>query len=598
MSQVSLTIDNKEVSVKPGTTILEAARSVGIDIPTLCHHRALVPVGACRVCVVEVEGQRTLQASCVFPVTAGMNVQTESPRVVQARKFILDMLFSERNHFCPFCETSGDCELQNLGYRYGLDHWVYQTYTKAFPVDASRQYFLMDHNRCVLCGRCIRACSEIAANHTLGLRQRGAKSMINADTNTPFGGSTCISCGTCLQVCPTGAIFDSRSSFMGREAQSEVVKSTCSQCSVGCGIELITRGGNLLRVRGDWEGEVNKGAICKHGRFEPLNEGRNRLLNPMIRRKGKLQPVSWSEALQAVAKRLEATEAKAVGVLTSSNATNEALFLLEKLFCKELKVNNVGLLNEAAPKLAGQRRGMLNDLVQSDLILVVGVDPAKDQPVSSFFVKRAVDKGARLIVVDSEQNGLVPFAFMNVEMKNIQKAVEIAERAENPFVLYGAGMTEDAAKVLNKLQKKAAFAAIEPGVNTRAAVAFGFNNGFKPASSKTLYVLMGEADGSGEKALQSIDKKGFVVVQASYVSPLIERADVVLPTAIWSERTGSLTNTEGRVLKANRAVDPEGDAKPDWEILSLLAGQLGKSLPTSFDDLSARASNELKRKEI
>lgn len=220
MAKIRVIINGREVLAPLGVTVLQAAQLEGIDIPTLCHHRALMPIGACRICVVEIKGQRNLQAACAFPISEGMEIETESPRVVSARKLILDMLFSERNHYCPFCEISGDCELQNLGYRYGIDHWVYPTYTKGFPVDATRKYFVMEQNRCVLCQRCARACGELVANHTLGLRERGAESMIHADANMPFGESTCISCGTCMQVCPTGSLVDRRSSFMGRGDQS------------------------------------------------------------------------------------------------------------------------------------------------------------------------------------------------------------------------------------------------------------------------------------------------------------------------------------------------------------------------------------------
>lgn len=205
MTMVTISMNGQEVSAPSGSTILQAAKLAGIDIPTLCHHQALVPVGACRICLVEVAGQRSLQTACTFPINSGMQVQTESPRVVSARKLVLDLLFSERNHYCMYCEMSGDCELQNLGYRYGIDHWVYPAYTKPFPVDATHKYILMEHNRCVLCWRCMRACGELVANHTLGLRQRGAETMIHADMNLPFGESSCVSCGTCRQVCPTGA---------------------------------------------------------------------------------------------------------------------------------------------------------------------------------------------------------------------------------------------------------------------------------------------------------------------------------------------------------------------------------------------------------
>jgi len=590
MTMVNININGQKVSAPAGSTILQAAKQVGIDIPTLCDHPALIPVGACRICVVEVKGQRTLITACTFPIAEGMEVQTESPQVVKARKLVLDLLFSERNHYCPFCEASGDCELQNLGYRYGLDHWAYPTFTKPFPIDATHKYLFMEHNRCVLCGRCERACGDIVANHTLGLRNRGSESMIHCDANLRWGDSTCISCGTCYQVCPTGAISDKRTAYLGRDIQSEHVKSTCSQCSIGCGTEIKTRSGNVINIFGDWDAKVNAGRLCEYGRFEPLYDSRQRVTSPMLRQGGKLRPVSWDEALKVVADKIGGASAKDVGVLTSSNSTNEALYLLSALFCKELKTSNVGLLNSVAPKLADKPKGSLVDIISSDVILVAGCDPLKDQPVASFFVKRAVDKGARVIVVDDKNNGLAPFAS---QITDISKAVEIAERAENPAVLYGAGITEKAAPALKKLQGKAIFVAIEPGVNTRAAAAFGLNNGFKPAAAKVLFALVGEQKLEAD-VLKNLDKNAFVIAQASFVSPLTERADVVLPMAIWSERAGSLTNTEGRVLKVNKAVEPKGEAKPDWEVLSLLASKLGKKLGASLDEISSKATQELK----
>ena len=594
MKIVDITINDQKVSAPSGSTILQAAKQAGIDIPTLCDHPALVPIGACRICVVEVEGQRTLITACTFPINEGMVVQTESPKVIKARKFILDMLFSQRNHYCPFCEMSGDCELQNLGYRYGIDHWIYPTYTTPFPVDATRAYFFMDHNRCVLCGRCERACSDLVANHTIGLRNRGTKTMIHADANIPFGESTCISCGTCLQACPTGALCDKRSAYMGRDIQTEHIKTTCNQCSIGCGMEIVTRGGNVLRIEGDWDATVNAGLLCKNGRFDPLYDERKRVTGPMIRKSGKLQPASWDEALQAVTERIGSANSKEIGVLTSSNPTNEALYLLSKLFCQELKTTNVGLLNPVAPKLFEKSQGSLADIAKSDVILVVGADPVKDQPVASFLIKRAVDKGARLIVVDGEDNGLTAFAHMSLGMVDIGKAIEIAERAQQPIVLYGAGSTEQTTSALKKLEGKAAFVALELGVNTRAAVSFGFNNGFTPSAAKVLYTVIGEQDWNGKDVFTKVDNATFVVAQASFLSPLTNRADVVLPTAIWSERAGSLTNTEGRVQKVNKAVEPKGEAKADWEIISLLAGKLGKKLGASLDEISTLAAQELK----
>jgi len=264
MSEVQLTIDGQKVVAQSGQTILEAAQSAGIDVPTLCHHPALtawgacrmclveeaaqsagidVPTlchhpaltawGACRMCLVEVKGVRGLQASCTSPVADGMEVQTESDAAVEVRKFVLELLFAERNHYCMFCQMSGDCELQDMAYRYGLDHFTYPRPYDKLPLDASRKYFIMDHNRCILCMRCVRACSEITANHTLNVRERGSKSMIMADLNVPFGESTCVECGSCLQVCPTGALIDARSAYGGREKDVTHTETTCMQCSIG-----------------------------------------------------------------------------------------------------------------------------------------------------------------------------------------------------------------------------------------------------------------------------------------------------------------------------------------------------------------------------
>jgi len=592
MVMVNLTINGQKVTAPAGNTVLQAARLASIDIPTLCDHPMLAPIGACRMCLVEIKGLRTLQPACTFPIAEGIEVQTESQNVVEARKFVLDLLFSERNHYCMYCEMSGDCELQNLGYRYGLDHWVYPTYIKRFPVDATRKYFLMDHNRCILCRRCQRACSELVANHTLGVRQRGAESMIQADMNVPFGDSTCISCGTCLQVCPTGALVDKRSAFMGRDVQAGHVKSTCSQCSIGCGMEIVTRGGNVLRIEGDWDAPVNAGLLCQAGRFDPLFDQRKRITKPMLRENGKLNTVDWDKALQAVARKMKGISAERIGVLASTNATNEALYLLNKVFREGLQVSNVGLLNDVAPQITSKGPGSLEDIEGSDLIVVIGADPVKEQPVASFFVKRAIDKGARLVVVDSRDNELASFAHMIFDPAEIDKVGDLAERAQKPVVLYGSGVTKTAAAALKKLEAKTLFVPLEPGVNSRAAVALGLAHEFDPSAAVMLYVLAGEQKLDGA-AVKGVTKEAFVVVQASYESPLTERANVVLPMAIWSERAGSLASTDGRVQKANQAVDPQGEAKADWEILSLLADKLGKKLEGSLDELSALVAREL-----
>jgi formate dehydrogenase major subunit len=594
MAMVTFKINGQAVSAQAGSTVLEAARLADIDIPTLCNHPALAPIGACRMCLVEVKGMPALQTACTFPINEGIDVATESPRVREARKFILELLFSERNHFCMYCEMTGDCELQDLGYRYGLDHWVYPTYTKRFPVDATRQYFIMDHNRCILCRRCVRACGELVANHTLGVKHRGVDSMIQADTDVSFGESSCISCGSCLQVCPTGALVDRRSAFMGRDVETEHVKSICSQCSLGCGMEVVTRAGNVLRLEGDWDAPVNSGLLCEAGRFDVLYDERQRITRPLLRENGRLKETDWDKALEAVAKGISGTKKEKLGVVATANATNEALYLLARLFRDELQASNIGTLSAAAPRLSGNSSAWLAHISESDLILLAGVDPAEGQPVAAMLIRRALEKGARLIVVDGKDNGLAPLASLSLKMAEIGKAIDIVQNADYPVVVYGAGLTEKAAKALRGLDKNAVFVALEPDVNTHAATSLGLDNGFEPSAAQALYVLGGESDWDGQGILAKIGGNAFVAVQASYASPLTERADVVLPMATWSERSGTLTNTEGRVQKANKAIEPAGGAKPDWEILSLLAAALGRDLGTSFDEISAAAVQRLK----
>lgn len=585
MALVNIIINDKKISTQAGITILQAAQEADINIPTLCNHPALSPVGGCRMCIVEVKGQRTLQTACTFPVSEGMEVQTDSPQTVKARKLVLDMLFSERNHFCPYCERSGFCELQDLGYRLGVDHWVFPTYTKRFPLDASHKYYLMEHNRCILCARCVRACDEVVANHTLGLRQRGSESMIHADAHVPLGESTCVSCGTCVQVCPTGALTEKRSAFMGRDNQTEKIKSTCSQCSVGCGMMIMTRGGNIVRISSDWDSPVNKGLLCVHGRFEPLYDSRIRISSPLLRSNGKLAETTWEQAIETLAKQSGDTPAKEIGLLVSSHATNEALYLISALFRESLLVNNIGLLNRTVPEISEKPQGTLAEINDSDIILLIGADPALDQPVAAYMIKRACDRGARLLIVDGKENGLSPFAYMHVNYQEMDRAIDIVNRAHHPVVLYGVDIPAAAIDELKKINDQASFIALEQGVNTSAATAMKLNNEFNPSSVKFLYVLAGGEDFGSADFLKDIPKEAFVAVQAGFQSPLIERADLVLPAAIWSERSGSLTNTEGRVQKVQKAVEPVGEAKADWEAVSLLAEKLGKKIDISLNEI-------------
>jgi NADH dehydrogenase/NADH:ubiquinone oxidoreductase subunit G len=584
MTAVNIVINGQQITTRAGQTILQAAREAGIEIPTLCDHPALKPIGACRVCLVEVSGQRTLQPACTYPVTDRMQVQTESPKVVKARKFVLELIFSERNHFCMYCAMSGNCELQDLGYRYGLDHWVYPTYTQRFPVDASPAHFLLDHNRCVLCRRCMRACSDLVANHTLDLRQRGAMAMLSADMGASLGESSCISCGNCLDVCPTGALIDKRSAFMTWGSSTEQIPSVCSQCSLGCGIELVARNGHLLRIQSRWDAPTNGGVLCRKGRFDALSDDRSRITSPMLRQNGRCIAADWEQALTTVARRLAAVDPRYLGVLTTTRATNEALTRLEQLFCGQLGTQQCGLFHPVTANLSSRASALLMDISGADCILVAGADPVQDHPVASFFIKRAVDAGSRLIVMHDRETALAAYADDQLPMAAADQAAAALQKARQPVVVYGSEVGTEAGRVLRQLGENVEWVPLHPGVNTHTALRLGLNRRVDPQGLQLAYILAGEEDRKFTDLVNQLGRDTLTVVQATYASALTERADVVLPMAAWMECSGTLTNTTGVTQAVNPARTPQGEAKQDWEILEQLTQKLNQTRSKSIQD--------------
>jgi formate dehydrogenase major subunit len=467
---------------------------------------------------------------------------------------------------------SGDCELQDLAYRYGLDSWTYPRPYPKMPVDATRKYFVMDHNRCVLCRRCIRACQELVGNYTLGLGGRGAKSMIVADMDVPFGDSSCISCGTCLQVCPTGALIDRRSAYRGHDVEVEHVKSVCAACSVGCGIELITRDNHVLRIDGDWDAEVNAGILCIAGRFEPLEENRRRIFSPLVRRGGGLRPATWDEALNAVAARFKSVDGGSIGALVSPRATNEAMQLVASVF-EDLGAGSVGSLNPV-PEFMTEAEGSLDTLDEADLFIVVGEDLSIDHQVAGIAIRRGVmNRGARMVILGTEENGMAEVAHYQLAPDEMEEAVALAEGAEAPVVVYGAGAGDLLPGLRGALPDKVRYLGLVPGTNGRGAVAAGLAGPFDPQGVQAAFVL--EADDEVDEAiLNKLEGVGFVVAQTCCEGPLTARADVVLPTMTWAEKSGTLTNTDGRVQSLQPAIQPPLDIKSDEEILEDLAGRL------------------------
>lgn len=425
---VQITINGKQVEVPEGSTVLGAAKMAGIHIPTLCAHKELTPYGGCRLCIVEVQGVRVPMASCTLPVSNGMVVNTESEALKKSRQFILSMLFSERNHFCPFCQVSGgDCELQNAAYHEEMTHWPIQPGWNNFVVDSSHPYFVLDNNRCILCRRCVRACAEMAGNFTLAVAERGAASMIVADTNVPLGESTCIKCGSCVQVCPTGALIDRTSIYQAHEKDLTEIKSVCMGCSVGCSVKIMVRDNRIVRIEGDWEGGVNHGVLCEHGRYHPMSESRKRITTPLMKKNGKLEAVSWEEALNAVAGKLQslANQKDGIAAIASTRLSAETLSAFKDLFAGKFQSQLVTSTEEGMPTAAvsqfaekqGAFEGKLDVLRNADTVLCIGANVGRTHMVAGFMFKRNMPKGTRLINIDPEENELDELANLNLKTK-------------------------------------------------------------------------------------------------------------------------------------------------------------------------------------
>ena len=645
---VQITINGKQIEVPEGTTVLRAAEMAGIHIPKLCDHKELTPYGGCRLCIVEVQGVRVPMASCTLPVNNGMVVNTETDALKKSRKFVLSMLFSERNHFCPFCQVSGgDCELQNAAYDEQMTHWPIQPGWNTFAVDTSHPYFVLDNNRCILCRRCVRACAEMAGNFTLSVAERGAKSMVVADTDVPLGESTCIKCGSCVQVCPTGALIDKTSAYQMHDKDLTEVKSICTGCSVGCSIKLMVRDNRIVRIEGDWDGSVNRGVICEHGRYSRLNDSRKRITTPLMKQNGKLEPVTWNVAMKAVADQLRPLHGQKDGIaaIVATKLPAETLTAFIDLFAGNDLVTSTeeGMPTASVLKFAekqGTFEGKLSVLRTADTILCIGANVGRSHMVAGFMFKRNMPKGTRLINIDPEENDLDDLSNLSLKPKAgsdlslilglqavivkeglgrspvaltdtdslIQKAIEqtglsidqltqaarVLANSITPVILFGKGITAQRdERIVEELYK---LAVLVGAVDSERAGLLSIK-GEANSLTAALLGLDRVIELNGHKAayvavgddfiskslVERVAKAPYLVVQASYESKLTEQADVVLPVTIWSEQEGHYINLDGHVQKTTKVLPAPDNVRDNVAVLNELATRMNISLESNWE---------------
>jgi formate dehydrogenase major subunit len=646
---VQITINGKQIEVPEGTTVLRAAEMAGVAIPSLCDHKELTPYGGCRLCIVEVQGVRVPMASCTLPVNQGMVVNTESEALKKSRKFVLSMLFSERNHFCPFCQVSGgDCELQNAAYHEEMTHWPIQPGWNNFVVDTSHPYFVLDNNRCILCRRCVRACAEMAGNFTLSVAERGAKSMIVADTDVPLGESTCIKCGSCVQVCPTGAIIDRTSAYQVHDKDLTSVKSICNGCSVGCSVKIMVRDNRIVRIEGDWDGSVNRGVLCEFGRYNAANETRKRIMTPMVKKNGKLEAVSWEEALKAVSSKLSplASEKDGIAAIASTRLSTETLTAFKELFAKNQLVTSLeeGMPSASVLKFAekqGTFEGKLEVLRNADTVMCIGANIGDTHMVAGFMFKRNMPKGTRVINIDAQEDMLDEVASLSLKNKpgsdlaiilglqaiivkeglerrpmsipdvdalieeavsatgiSLEKLTQTARMLANsitPVILFGRGVTAQRdERLVEELYKLAVLVGAVDSERAGLIAVKGETNSLTAAllGLDQVFELNGQkavyavlGDSRVSKSLaERISKAPYLVIQASYESELTQQADVVLPVTVWSEQEGTYINLDGRIQNTTRVLVSPENVRDNLTVLSELAAEMNISLNSNWKE--------------
>jgi formate dehydrogenase major subunit len=346
MGEHTFTLNGHTVSYVPGQTILEAATAAGVRIPTLCHLRGTTATGACRVCVVEVSGARSLVAACSTPAAPGMVVQTESPRVVNARKMVLELLLSSGEHDCLLCPSCGDCRLQDLAFEYQATGKRFDR-PKEFPALEVNPMIVRDPARCILCGRCVQACNEVQVNRAISFGYRGKEARIVAAGDLPLKESDCVFCGECVQACPTGALTEAKARTTWRPwKERERIRTTCPYCGVGCQQLLHVQDGKIVKVTGARGAEPNKGRLCVKGRFGyDFIYSQERLKTPLIRENGHFREASWDEALDLVVSKLAAVRNEhgpdAVAGVSCARSINEDSYNMQKLFRAVIGTNNI-----------------------------------------------------------------------------------------------------------------------------------------------------------------------------------------------------------------------------------------------------------------
>ena len=404
---IRITIDKRPFEVENAKTVLEACREAGVYVPTLCADPDLEPFGACRLCIVKIEGLRGLPTACTTPVADGMVITTEDTEIRAVRTMTMQLLLSDHPQDCLTCGKNGLCSLQETAEYLGLRERVFNHLDRAIEPDDSNPCYAINNAKCILCGKCVRACEEINGSGAINFVSRGFQTQIRPFGSVPIRESICESCGECVERCPTGALVPRR--FLTPDRESSTI---CPYCGVGCRILLGVRGGTIVSARGDRSSPVSRGRLCVKGRFgafEFVNDA-ERLKTPLIREGSAFREATWDEALDAVQAGFAKFKGDSFGGFSSAKVTNEENFIFQKFVRAAMGTNNVDhcarlchastVAGLALSFGSGAMTNPASDLQKADVILLIGSNTTENHPVIGFNIREAVAGGTKLLVFD------------------------------------------------------------------------------------------------------------------------------------------------------------------------------------------------------
>lgn len=606
MPDVKFTINGRQLEAPAGTLVIEAAKRAGIEIPAFCYYEGLSLQAACRMCLVEVEKAPKLMAACTLTVAEGQVIQTESPKVVEARKTTLEFLLTNHPLDCPVCDKGGECELQDMVFRYGAGESRFTEFKVHNPEKQWSPVVFFDPGRCILCYRCVRICNEGMGVGALGVTNRGVHSEITPNMGDHL---ECDECGNCIDICPVGALTSGTYRYKTRPWEMNHVGTTCTHCSNGCKTTLGVRNDQIIRSNNRDRSGINGEFLCIKGRyaFDFVNS-EERLTSPMVRKNGKLEPVSWSEAIATVAKKFKDVTAKGgkLGVVGSTRITNEEAYFLQKFARQGLGTPHVdhvrsGDFATLLDAVSGQMDALatVGELYTAKSVLIVGTDLSQQHPLLAFRVRE--NWRHHQAKVYTVTRGPVREDKIAVKAIRAQAGEEVAALeplreklagTESLVVVFGGSVQGDAVRQLVDFARSVGagsvkFVCLVDYVNSRGAMDMGLLPDLGPgyhaaettgmplpqmlaASDLDALWVVGE-DPLANAALAS--DQAFVVVQDMFMTATAARADVLLPAASIYEKNGTVTNVTGEVQRVKKGVSIMG-TKTDLEIFGLLSREM------------------------